>query len=429
MQKNLSKGSTQILERSILWFILLLSIGLRISLYKVQTNDYVVFFGPWYDFVQTHGHFAAFKYQISNYIISNYHPPYLYLLILATYLPIQKIFAIKTISVCFDMVIALFTYLMLRLKYKHSYAPVIGALVTLFAPTIFMNSAAWGQFDAIYIACCLGSLYFLLCKRPVWACIFFGIAISFKLQAIFFLPVLILLLVTRKLPIKSLILIPVIYLALLTPAFFEGRDAWSLLTIYLREANDRYPHLALDAPTFYQWLPTGALQDWKWMGIMLATMMVALISFLALTSRKLITPDIILKLTLVFSLVIPFLLPEMHERYFYLADVISIIYAFYFPRYFYVALIEQLCSLMGYTFYLFHIRILSFSYVAFFVLFLIMVTLADLVKTLYPNIQTLATVPVTLNNDMLPNLPDNAVSPKVSSNVTSQNDVNPDTRT
>ena len=241
------------------------------------------------------------------------------------------------------MVIALFTYLMLRLKYKHSYAPAIGALVTLFAPTIFMNSAAWGQFDAIYIACCLGSLYFLLCKQPIWACIFFGIAISFKLQAIFFLPVLILLLVTRKLPIKSLILIPVIYLALLTPAFFEGRDAWSLLTIYLREANDRYPHLALDAPTFYQWLPTGALQDWKWMGIMLATMMVALISFLTLTSRKLITPDIILKFTLVFSLVIPFLLPEMHERYFYLADVVSIIYAFYFPRYFYVALIEQLC--------------------------------------------------------------------------------------
>jgi len=218
-------------------------------------------------------------------------------------------------------------------------------------------------------------------------------------------------------------------LALLTPAFFEGRDAWSLLTIYLREANDRYPRLALDAPTFYQWLPTGALQDWKWMGIMLATMMVALISFLTLTSRKLITPDIILKFTLVFSLVIPFLLPEMHERYFYLADVVSIIYAFYFPRYFYVALIEQLCSLIGYTFYLFHIRVLSFSYVAFFVLFLIMVTLADLVKTLYPNIQTLATVPATLNNDMLPNLPDNTVSPKVSSNVTSQNDVNSGTRT
>jgi Gpi18-like mannosyltransferase len=33
-------------------------------------------------------------------------------------------------------------------------------------------------------------LIFHFKERPAWACIFFGLAISFKLQAIFFLPVL-----------------------------------------------------------------------------------------------------------------------------------------------------------------------------------------------------------------------------------------------
>jgi hypothetical protein len=215
----------------------------------------------------------------------------------------------------------------------------------------------------------------------------------------FFLPVLIVLLLTRKLPIKSLILIPVIYVALLAPAFLAGRDAWSLLSIYLGQVNEYSGSLTMNAPTFYQWLPTQAVQDWRRMGMILASMMVALISFLTLTSRKQITAGIILKLTLVFALAIPFLLPNMHERYFYLADVISIIYAFCFPRYFYVAVIEQLCSFLSYTPYLFGSEVLDLAYVAFVVFFLIAIMLVDLVKTLYPNIDVSAAIPVASRHD------------------------------
>jgi len=53
----------------------------------------------------------------------------------------------------------------------------------------------------------------------------FGLAISFKLQAIFFLPVLLILLLRRKLPLKYLILIPAVFLLALAPAFLVTRDA------------------------------------------------------------------------------------------------------------------------------------------------------------------------------------------------------------
>jgi Gpi18-like mannosyltransferase len=68
-----------------LGLLFLLAIALRISLYHIETSDYTVFLSQWYDFIQTHGGFAALKYNFSNYNV-----PYLYILTLATYIPSRK---------------------------------------------------------------------------------------------------------------------------------------------------------------------------------------------------------------------------------------------------------------------------------------------------------------------------------------------------
>jgi Gpi18-like mannosyltransferase len=72
-----------------LGILFFLAFTLRVSLYHVETSDYTAFLSQWYDFIQTHGGFAALKYNFSNY-----NTPYLYLLALATYLPIPKLVAI-----------------------------------------------------------------------------------------------------------------------------------------------------------------------------------------------------------------------------------------------------------------------------------------------------------------------------------------------
>jgi len=446
--KQLSKFDSHTLQPLVyLGFGLLfvLAIALRIALYPIITADYTGFISPWYDFIKAHGGFAAFKYSFANY-----NPPYLYLIALSTYLPVPKLDAIKSISVIFDIVLGTFTYLIIRLKYRRTYAAIIAALVVLFAPTIFINSAAWGQCDAIYTAFCLGSLYFLLTDRPAWACIFFGIAISFKLQAIFFAPVLFVLLLKRKLSLIHLALIPLVFALLLVPTILAGRSIPSVLSIYPEQiatdgvvqasatgagrfngggfpgggsrpfnggfggvgtfngngprtggfTGSRPGHfngrgfgggfttssLTLNAPSFYQWLPANAAGYWKWIGILLAGLFVLFIGGLALASKQPLTGGIILKITLVFALWIPFLLPEMHERYFYLADAISIIYAFYFPRYFFIPIIEQISSLLSYAPFLLHTQIVNLAYVAALVLIISLITLADLVLTLYPQI-------------------------------------------
>ncbi|HEX3642415.1 MAG TPA: hypothetical protein VHV10_14080, partial [Ktedonobacteraceae bacterium] len=164
-------------------------------------------------------------------------------------------------------------------------------------------------------------------------------------------------------------------------------------------------------------------QDWIQTGMILASMMVALISFLTVRSRKLITADLILKLTLVFAVAIPFFMPQMHERYFYLADVVSIIYAFCFPRYFYVAIIEQLCSCMSVIPSLFaEDPAFNLAYVAFAVLFIIIIALADLVKTLFPIMDGSATMPSASSDNLSSKASDNGISPKVSSDRDSSKD-------
>lgn len=449
--------------RIVFVLLFLAAIVLRVSLYNVQTSDYTVFLSSWYNFIKSNGGFAAFK---SNF--SNYNVPYLYLIALTTYLPISKLVAIKTLSILFDAVLAIFTYLILDLRYKHSYIPIIGVLVVLFAPTIFINSAAWGQADATYAAFCLGSLYFLLKDRPGWACTFFALAISFKLQAVFFAPVLLVLLVKRKLPLKYLILIPLVFLLLLVPAFIAGRSAVSLLSIYPAQVSTggvgggaapggftggrtgSFPSgtgnlpsgtggrtgsfpggtggrtgslpsgatgggtsrgggfssssYTYNAPSFYQWLPANAPGYWKWVGIILAGIVVLAVTALAWRSKQKITGAILLKIALVFALAIPFLLPEMHERYFYLADVVSIIYAFYFPRYFFVAILVQACSLLSYAPYLMNTQIVGLSYVAFAELVLSIIVFVDLVLALYPDIRKKKEVSLAPVGEAAPNV-------------------------
>ncbi len=212
--------------------IVLAALAARHLFVDEVSGDYRMFVGPWYDELAANGGFAAVGTDIANY-----NPPYLYLLAGATYLPLPKILAIKLISVVFDVMLAAFAALIVR---RHFPGPLIWLscfAAVLFAPTVVVNSAAWGQCDSVYAAFCLGSLYFLLRQKPWWACVFFGIALSFKLQAIFFLPVLIIVLIVNRRRVLALLAVPATFLMLLIPAALAGRDWASLLTIYPNQVD------------------------------------------------------------------------------------------------------------------------------------------------------------------------------------------------
>ena len=97
-------------------------------------------------------------------------------------------------------------------------------------------------------------------------------------------------------------------------------------------------------------------------------------------------------------MIFPYFLPHMHERYFYIVDVLICVYALINPKKFYVAILAITNSMIGYMVYLWNIpfinvvpqeqsdptKALSFRFGAIIYLIAIIIVSIDLYKEIYP---------------------------------------------
>ncbi len=344
-------------RKSLIAVGILLAILIRYPLLPFESIDYVTALRPWYEFIAQNGNFAALKYESSVYNPFNvpaYNVPYLYLLATASILlaGIPTLFAIKTISIIFDFVLAFFVYRCVRLKYREpteEVIPILAALVALSMPTVVLNSAMWGQADAIYTAFLVACLYYLLAGRQAAAFIAFGVAFSVKAQSVFLCPLFLWLLVKEKVDWRYFGLSPAVYAVAILPAWFIGRPLCDLLMIY-PDQTDKYAGtrlLSLNAPNLYRWIPK-AYYDFYPVGIAFAAVVVLGIAYFVSKSRVKITADRLVFMATFSVLIMPYFLPKMHDRFFFPADVISIILAFYCPRYWYVPVVIGSVSFLTY---------------------------------------------------------------------------------
>ncbi|MEB3335932.1 MAG: hypothetical protein VKJ46_00605 [Leptolyngbyaceae bacterium] len=322
----------------------LFAILIRIIGVPNQSVDYKFFLEPWYDFIASHGGFGALKYTFADY-----NPPYLYWLVISATLlsGLPKIVAIKLLAMMFDFVCAFLTYKIVRLKYPEGRVPSFAFLAVILSPAVYCNSVIWSQCDVIYTTFLLGCIYFLSKKREVSALISFGLALSFKLQAMFLAPFLLIMILKQRISWYYLPFIPVAYIIALLPAWIAGRPFKELLLIYFEQAG-KYKELVKGAPNLYQWISNDFYDVLVPIGLMVTIFAILLLAYLAYRSKLQITQDRLIYLATLSVLFMPYLLPKMHERYFYPADILSIIFAFYFPRYFWVSIIVQISSFFGY---------------------------------------------------------------------------------
>lgn len=374
--------STARFEEAIVFGVgLVLALWLRFALWPYETADYWDFFGPWYDHIQTNGGFSALADIEANYTL-----PYLYLLtIAATWLSgLPKLLAIKLIGISFDFVAALLVYKIVRLRHSQGMLPLLAMLLFLFSPTVVLNSAVWGQVDIIYATGLLACLYYLLRQRPALAVVAFGLALSLKLQAIFLLPLLLILLWRRQLlRWVHFLLVPLVYLLMMVPAWLAGRPFVALISVYLEQANT-YQDLTRNAPNLYQWLPNSQYDLFYPAGLIFTLAVVGLFVLIVHKSGVMLTNGRLLQIGLLSTLLLPYVLPKMHERYFFAADLLALILVFYYPRLMPVPLLVIGASLFSYFPYLFQRSVIPLPTLAFMPLLAIVILLWHLLTESVP---------------------------------------------
>lgn len=312
---------------------------------SLDISDFII---PWYNTLAEKG-FSALAQPFSNYT-----PPYLYLLwlITATQSLLPKAVAVKLLSIVFDIGNAFVIYKILKVKNPKSDTPYFGALLFLALPTVFLNSSFWGQADAIYTFFLLLSLYFLLQERPFIAMIAVGVSFAFKAQAVFLAPFLLLLTINKRIPWYSYLLIPLVYLGMMTPAVLAGRPVGEILGIYLNQAGT-YHSLSMNAPNIYLLIPDTYYSDVLMIGVVAAGIIA--VAWVIYYSQKMPKPSsaALILCAAVSALMLPFFLPKMHERYFYLSDTLLFLLAFYIPRFRFLSFISQVVSTLTYSVFLF----------------------------------------------------------------------------
>jgi len=326
--------------------------------------------------------FSAFATSFSNY-----NPPYLYLLYLVVrFFPdVSMVAALKLPAIIADVLCAVVVFLLVRLKYPNRPAlPVLAGGALLFAPTIVLNSSFWGQADSLLALGILGTVYLLARGRPGWAMFAYGLALAVKLQAAFLAPVILALALRRLVPWKTLLAIPTVLLTALVPAWIAGRSFMDLLGIYANQAS-QYEYITMNAFSAYTWLP-GSKQVFN-MFLVPALLMGAAVSlglcYVIYKSPQKTTVPLIIEVSLLTMIVVPFFLPKMHERYFYTADVLSIVFAFFNPGLFWVPFVMVGSSFVSYQPFLFERDLVPLPVLTLAILMLIVLLGSDTLRHLF----------------------------------------------
>lgn len=334
---------------------LLLRIGIAYVTLDFRTSDYNKHLSTWYNEISNMGGLAALREQVGNYGIL-----YQFLICLMTYLPISSLAAYKLLSLVFDILLAVvcgvFVYQLTEGEDReHRYLMALAAYcATLMLPTTFLNSSVWAQCDSIYTTFVILGLLCLCKEHDAAAFIFMGIALSFKLQAVFVLPIFLFTAFMRR-RLQYLILAGIAWYATCIPGFVAGRSLLSPLTIYQDQAA-QYKSMNMNFPGISMLLSLDDYSKWGRITIVLTVVILAVYMLYILYRYRErhheITITLIVELACLFAWTCVEFLPCMHERYSYVVEILLLILIFMDRKYLLCLFLEEGMILLRYEAYL-----------------------------------------------------------------------------
>ncbi len=334
------------------WFcaslLLFLAFALRWKLLPYETLDYQNFLSRWVDFFRENGGFRGLRHSIGNYNV-----PYLYFLAAFSYTDYSDLYLIKYLSIAFDILLAWAVMGLCSLFRSDAASRLTAFCGTLLLPTVVLNGACWGQCDSIYVALALLSFLCALKGKPKLSLVLISLSFAFKLQAVFFMPVYFLLFVSGRIRWRDMWIVPGSYLLCVLPAVAAGRPLLSTLTLYLDQAGTVGSGLNYNSPSLYAFYRgIGDPSPLSRLGIVAAfSFCFLLLAVLTLRRAGKDNRALLLAFTLT-AICVPLLLPHMHDRYFFGADVLCFAAAFLGMELLPLPFLCSFASLLGYHAYL-----------------------------------------------------------------------------
>ncbi|MEJ6845071.1 hypothetical protein V3589_02460 [Sinorhizobium fredii] len=322
----------------------IIGLWIRWQLREHTTSDTFKYLLPWYELAKSGG------VDSLRQGLTNYAPFYSYLLLLATWFDgvLPPLFLIKAISFVFEFGCALLGYSLVAagLRNGRPLLPALAFAAIWLAPNALYNGAMWGQADAIWTFFVLLSIYLICRKSYRWAVLAFGMAVSVKLQAVFLGPLIFALVLQRRLHWAWLGAIPAVYLVVALPTIALGRPLLDVLAIYLRQA-EFFSALSMGAANLWLFVPNQFYGPGVAVGLALGAAAGLAFSIYAARQQDWSPAFIVLAAAVALQLM-PWILPKMHDRYFYAFETTAILLAFLEPRLALVAIMAQVNAVLSY---------------------------------------------------------------------------------
>ncbi len=350
---------------SIIWLVLFFCMGLyaalalRLHFFDFASSDYRDFLSHWY------GRFKEQGFHALTTSFGEYTPAYPYFLgLFYMALPdVPPLYAVKTISIIGDCFAAILAWKITKTLFPESWArPTIAAIAVLLSPEIIANGSVSAQCDIWYSIFLFISFYYLIRHKPRSALAWFGLSLAFKPWGIFLAPYFALHLFTGRIRWRDIWITPVVYYLTFIPAYIAGQSFFNMAYAYSFRTDSFLAALNFNAANF-PWIVNQLwqVQDRLTLtGILLIVITIIFyIEIMFITLKAIgkkfyaMTPEMHLLLAVFFLNAAPYLLPSMHERYFFTANLFAVILACWNIRYLPVALLLNISSLLTYPYFLF----------------------------------------------------------------------------
>lgn len=281
----------------------------------------------------------------------DYNLPYATILYFLTLIPIRPVVSIKLVSISFEVLGAALLAKMVMEAVESGRKYLYGAAaygLAICNPLAVINSGYLAQSEGIWASLALLGFWYIWKDKPVRGMWALGFALAIKLQAIFILPlVLMLWFYKKKFSILHILWIPVAIQTLCIPAIIGGCSFDIAFRFYFNMLGE-YPFMYYYYPNIWTFFQEAPYYQFGNTAIIMAFGALLVFALLFVKSGKGHTLQDCLAYIAWSTMTCAMLLPCMHERYNYIAEMVLPLCAIRRPKYRLPAMLLVLLSLQCY---------------------------------------------------------------------------------